>query len=52
MDIGARSALALPINAYLRSRVFRPGTERAWIRHNVEEVGLFEHLLPALRSND
>jgi hypothetical protein len=48
MDIGARSAAALPINAYLRSRVFRPGMERAWIRHNVEEVGLFEHLLPSL----
>lgn len=48
MDIGARSALALPINAYLRSRVFVPGMDRAWIRHNVEEVGLFEHLLPSL----
>lgn len=48
MDVGARSAWALPINAYLRSRVFRPGMEEAWICHNVEEVGLFEHLLPSL----
>lgn len=48
MDIGARSALARPINARLRSRVFVPGMEHAWIRHNVEEVGLFEHLLPSL----
>jgi hypothetical protein len=48
MDVGARSAVARPINAYLRSRIFVPGMERAWIRHNVEEVGLFEHLLPSL----
>jgi len=50
MDVGARSALALPINTYLRSRVFVPGMERAWVKHNVEEVGLFEHLLPALQQ--
>jgi hypothetical protein len=48
MDIGARSPLALPVNVYLRSRVFVPGMDRAWIRHNVEEVGLFEHILPDL----
>lgn len=50
MDVGGRSALALPVNAFLRSRVFVPGMERAWVRHNVEEVGLFEHLLPSLHS--
>lgn len=52
MDVGARSTLALPVNAYLRSRVFGPGMDAAWIRHNVEEVGLFEHLLPPLYSGD
>lgn len=48
MDIGGRTALARPINAYLRSRVFVPGMERAWLRHNIEEVGYFEHFLPEL----
>ena len=52
MDVGARSALALPVNSYLRSRVFVPGMEQAWVRHNVEEVGMFEHLLPLLYEPD
>ena len=47
-DLGARSRLFAPVNAYLRRRVFRPGMEQAWIRHNIEEVGLLEHFLPAL----
>lgn len=47
-DLGARSPLFLPVNSYLRARVFRPGMERAWITHNIEEVGLLEHFLPAL----
>ncbi|QAY72319.1 hypothetical protein ET445_02165 [Agromyces protaetiae] len=48
MDVGSRSPLGLPINAYLRSRIFVPGMERAWLRHNIEEVGRFEHFLPDL----
>jgi hypothetical protein len=52
MDVGGRSALALPINAHLRSRVFVPGMERAWIAHNVEEVGLLEHFLPGLYASE
>lgn len=48
MDIGARSPLATPITGYLRRRVFVPGMERAWLRHNVEEVGYLEHFLPGL----
>lgn len=48
MDIGGHSALAAPLNRYLRSTLFVPGMERAWIRHNFEEVGLLEHFLPGL----
>ncbi len=47
MDLGARSALMWPVNAYLRRR-FPDDMARAWVRHNVEEVGLLEHLLPRL----
>ncbi|NYE38121.1 hypothetical protein F4692_003266 [Nocardioides cavernae] len=47
-DLGARSPVFAPVNAYLRARVFRPSMEQAWITHNVEEVGLLEHLLPPL----
>ena len=48
MDVGGRSALGRPIDAFLRRRVFVPGMERAWLRHNVEEVGYLEHFLPDL----
>ena len=48
LDLGGRSALSTPVNRYLRALVFRPGMERAWLRHNVEEVGLFEQFLPSL----
>ena len=48
MDIGSRSALGRPVNAFLRRRIFVPGMERAWLRHNIEEVGYFEHFLPEL----
>ena len=47
-DLGLRSAVGAPVNAYLRKRVFRPDMDHAWIKHNVEEVGLLEHFLPAL----
>lgn len=46
MDLGARSAVATPVNRYLTTRVFPPAMAVAWVRHNVEEVGVLEHLLP------
>jgi hypothetical protein len=52
MDVGSRSALGRPINAYLRRRIFVPGMERAWLRHNVEEVGYLEHFLPDLHRRE
>lgn len=48
MDLGGRWALGAPINAYLRAKVFVPGMERAWLQHNIEEVGYFEQFLPEL----
>jgi hypothetical protein len=48
MDIGSRSTLAGPINRYARRRSFPPGMPEAWVKHNVEEVGIFEEILPSL----
>ncbi|WP_111509919.1 hypothetical protein [Mycobacterium kyogaense] len=50
MDIGARSAAMAPVNALLRRR-FRPAMVEAWVRHNIEEVGQLEHLLPQLANS-
>jgi hypothetical protein len=41
---GLRSIL----NQLLHSLVFPEAMGRAWLKHNVEEVGLLEHLLPRL----
>ena len=48
MDLGARSPLLAPVNRHLTSRVFPEPMARAWVVHNVEEVGVLEHLLPGL----
>ena len=31
---------------------FPPGKGDAWLRHNIEEVGMFEHFLPALYQSE
>lgn len=36
------------INTHLRPRVLSDAAARAWLTHNVEEVSMFEHLLPPL----
>ncbi|MBK6683253.1 MAG: hypothetical protein IPG45_02185 [Deltaproteobacteria bacterium] len=38
-------------NRLVRPRVFSDAMGIAWLTHNVEEVGLFEHLLPHLYSS-
>jgi hypothetical protein len=48
LDLGSRSRLGYPVNRYLLSRVFPPAMARAWLQHNVEEVGRLEHFLPEL----
>lgn len=47
MDIGARAAILSAVNRYAKHR-FPDEMARAWVRHNVEEVGQLEHLLPPL----
>jgi len=47
LDLGARSPLMWPVNAVLRRR-FPDHMARAWVTHNVEEVGQLEYLLPQL----
>lgn len=48
MDLGAMSPLMTWVNRYLTTRVFPEPMGRAWLVHNIEEVGVLEHLLPAL----
>ena len=50
LDIGARSAPMYPVNAVLRRR-FPPTMVQAWVRHNIEEVGQLEYLLPQLAAS-
>lgn len=50
MDIGARSALLSPVNRAV-CRLFPDDMLRAWVKHNIEEVGQLEHLLPQLKSS-
>lgn len=47
LDLGARSSLMTPVNALLRRR-FPDDMALAWVKHNVEEVGQLEYLLPQL----
>jgi hypothetical protein len=47
MDVGARAAICWPLNRYAMHR-FPDHMARAWVRHNVEEVGQLEYLLPRL----
>ena len=48
LDVGARGRLLWPANRVIARNVFPEPMLRAWIVHNVEEVGLLEHILPPL----
>jgi len=50
MDLGARSPLLGPVNRVIRRR-FPEDRAHAWVRHNIEEVGQLEYLLPQLVSS-
>ncbi|MCT7659791.1 hypothetical protein [Mycobacterium deserti] len=51
MDLGPRAAVLAPVNRIVRHRF--PDTKvRAWVKHNIEEVGQLEYLLPALHSGE
>lgn len=50
MDLGVRSPLLAPVNAVLRRR-FPDDKARAWVTHNIEEVGQLAYLLPPLNGS-
>jgi hypothetical protein len=50
MDLGVRSPLLAAVNRIVRRR-FPEDKVRAWVKHNIEEVGQLEYLLPQLRSS-
>ena len=47
MDLGARSRMMTLVNAFAL-RHFPPAKSRAWVQHNIEEVGQLQYLLPLL----
>lgn len=49
LDLGARSALMAPVNRAVIRR-FPDHMVQAWVRHNIEEVGQLQFLLPALAA--
>lgn len=51
MDLGARSALLAPVNRVVEHR-FPKSKVQAWVKHNIEEVGQLEYLLPTLASGE
>ncbi len=51
MDLGVRSPLLGPVNRIVR-RIFGAEKTHAWVKHNIEEVGQLEYLLPQLVSGE
>jgi hypothetical protein len=49
MDLGVRSPLLSPVNEIVRQR-FPEEKVDAWVKHNIEEVGQLEYLLPMLSA--
>jgi hypothetical protein len=47
LEVGAASRLLRPVNRFVNQRAFPEPMARAWLLHNVQEVGLLEHFLPA-----
>jgi hypothetical protein len=50
MDLGTRSPLLSLVNRFVRQH-FPEDKMHAWVKHNIEEVGQLEYLLPALKSS-
>lgn len=52
MIVGAASgAFGRVFNDVLRPRIFSDEMGTAWLTHNVEEVSMFEHILPLLHAS-
>lgn len=49
---GARGALGRMVHPLMERIAFPPLKGRFWLRHNVEEVGAFEHFLPQLYRSE
>jgi hypothetical protein len=50
MDLGVRSPLLAPVNRIVCQQ-FPDEKVRAWVKHNIEEVGQLEYLLTQLSSS-
>jgi hypothetical protein len=50
LDVGARTPLFVPVNR-IACRRLPDEMLRAWVKHNIEEVGQLEFLLPQLKSS-
>lgn len=51
MVVGSRTPLVGALcNRYLRPRFLSDAAARAWLTHNVEQVGMYEQILPALHT--
>lgn len=49
MVVGAATGFVRPLfNRLIRPRIFSDAMGTAWLTHNVEEVSMFEHILPPL----
>lgn len=48
LTIGAAALLGRIVNPLLHRIVFPERMGRAWLKHNVEEVGILEHILPRI----
>jgi DAPG hydrolase PhiG domain len=52
LTIGIEGALGRLINPLIRRFVFDTARAKAWIKHNIEEVGQFENFLPELYATE
>ncbi len=52
LTVGASGILGKLINPLIRTFMFNEARGRAWIKHNVEEVGNFEAFLPQLFAGE
>ena len=53
ITFGPDIAVVRPLfNALIRPRAFPDARARAWLRHNVEEVGNFQFFLPGLYAKE
>jgi hypothetical protein len=52
MVVGASTGIVRGLfNSVIRPRIFSDAMGTAWLTHNVEEVSIFEHMLPAIYAS-